>query len=246
MITRLQRASLLVVLAVAGSMYGYAQDETPFTLEAKSVMASVAPGGFAEFEVKVTNTFVDKINVRIVRTKNDLPNADWNSAICTGVNCFPATFDTVPGPKDPPFALMAGTSGESKLTVVVGSQPNVTGHIILQYDTGDDTPSQTLEFTVSVTSGSSDVPQSSDLSLGLYPNPTTGRTHYNYSLPKGGDVSIEISSLTGSRLLAPVSEYQAAGDHSLDLDLAPLPNGVYVVTLTANGVKNSKLVTVAR
>jgi len=65
-----------------------------------------------------------------------------------------------------------------------------------------------------------------------YPNPFTGTTTLAYSLPVGGNVTIELHNVVGvvDRVILN-NETQTAGDYKLVLDASNLSDGVYIATL---------------
>jgi hypothetical protein len=240
--TRFLGALALVAALIAGSGSLRAQGTTPFELVPLGPLTqTIQPGGYHGFFITVKNVSFGDISMRIVRTQNDLPDSTWVSGICSGLNCYPPQVSTTEM-----FKIKAGDTETTELTIVGGMQENSTAHIVLQYDMGPGTQSQQLEFTVKV-SRAAGVPVLSEVANAvIYPNPTPGKARYDYTLSRGGNVSMSVSSINGVQVLPATSEYQDAGAHSASLDLSGLPAGVYMVTMTADGVKNSRLVTVTR
>lgn len=242
LVTRFLGASALLAMLIAGSLSLHAQNLSPFTLKPQGNLTQmVPPGGYYTFFVTVKNTGFGPISMRIVRTQNTLPDTTWLSAICTGVNCYANTVDTTPL-----FTVKAGDSETTELTITAGGKLGDQADIKLQYDMGPGTEAQELAFSLKVSNASS-VPVAPPVANALiYPNPTSGKAHYDYTLSRGGNVSMEVASITGKQVLPPASGYQDAGPHSFDLDFSGLPNGVYMVTMRDEAGKSSKLVTVAR
>jgi hypothetical protein len=142
--------------------------------------------------------------------------------------------------------VKAGTKMEVKLSMVASSEPNTMGKVRLTFDEGMGAVPQTFDFTMNVSSASS-VPVAARLNEGvIFPNPTSGRLRFDYTLPASGDVSVKVVSVDGRQVMAPFSGYQAAGSRSLDLDLSSLPAGAYLLQLESPGVRDSRIVTVAR
>ena len=76
------------------------------------------------------------------------------------------------------------------------------------------------------------------LELALAPNPTAGPLTLSYVLPAAGIVQVQITDLLGrTRRALPAGPPEAAGPHTLALDLSELPAGAYLLTLYQNGVK---------
>jgi len=77
--------------------------------------------------------------------------------------------------------------------------------------------------------------ESSNLTLTNYPNPFTGTTTFAYCLPVDGEVTLEIRGILGSIMNIPVNKsIQAAGDHTLTVDVNALAPGVYTATIRLN------------
>jgi len=76
-----------------------------------------------------------------------------------------------------------------------------------------------------------------------YPNPFNPTTEIEYSLSVAGHVKLELYNVLGQKMMMLVDEHQIAGVHDYILDASALPSGVYVYSLTQNGVtKTSKMV----
>ena len=74
-----------------------------------------------------------------------------------------------------------------------------------------------------------------DLLLANYPNPFDVTTTIAYTLPKAGEVTLEIRDMMGTVVQTMVNnEVQAAGDYKLKLDNVSLPSGIYMATLKLN------------
>jgi hypothetical protein len=235
---RVLQASAIVALFIVGSMSSYAQ----LSLEIHDTVKTVTPDdpfGY-EFKVLATNTADTTIHLTVVRSETEFPNqTEWYSAICNGFLCY----DPVVSATDP-ITLTPGKSADIKLFMKGGTQVNTMGKAKLTFNT--EAESMTVGFTL-IVSDAAGVPTMSQVAgSALYPNPTTGRMRFEYSLPTSGDVSIRVSSIAGQQLLLPVSEFQTAGSHALDLDLSTLPAGAYVVTLNSGSMRGSQIVTVTR
>jgi hypothetical protein len=240
-IHRVLQATAIVGLFIAGSMGAYAQFGS-LELEIHDTVKTVAPEGDYNFEVYAKNVSGADLTLTVIRTEAEYPNTvEWYSSICNGALCYPPDAS-----ETEPITLAAGEIAEIKLYMKAGAQPNTSGRAKLVFNAGLG-GSQTVGFMLSVGSPSSSVPAMSQIAgSALYPNPTTGRLRFEYSLPTSGDVAISISSMTGQQLLLPVSEFQAAGSHSLDLDLSTLAVGAYVVTLNSRNTRGAQIVTVTR
>ncbi|MYD56783.1 MAG: hypothetical protein F4246_07205 [Rhodothermaceae bacterium] len=64
---------------------------------------------------------------------------------------------------------------------------------------------------------------------GNYPNPFTGSTRIVFDLPSAAKVSVDVSDITGRRVLrVPARMLEAGWDRGIDLSGAGLPSGMYV------------------
>jgi hypothetical protein len=78
-------------------------------------------------------------------------------------------------------------------------------------------------------------PGEGNLLLANYPNPFDESTTIAYTLPKAGEVTLEIRNLLGTVIQTLVTnKLQAAGDYKLKLDNNLLESGMYMATLKLN------------
>ena len=92
--------------------------------------------------------------------------------------------------------------------------------------------------------GISGIPSEVTLSQN-YPNPFNPSTTITYSLPHSSTVSIKIYNIAGEEVSTLVNESKPAGTHSViwvgeNNRGLPLPSGLYVYKLTADGTSISK------
>jgi hypothetical protein len=88
----------------------------------------------------------------------------------------------------------------------------------------------------------SDMAMNGGLAMETAPNPATGSLRVAYTLPRRSHVTIELFSVIGERLHAIDPGTMEAGDHTVELDLAPLPAGAYLLRISAGGRAVSRLV----
>ena len=67
------------------------------------------------------------------------------------------------------------------------------------------------------------------------PNPFAGRAALGYDLPEAGPVRLAVYDLLGREVAVLVDAEQAAGRHEAVLDGRGLPDGTYLVVMTAAG-----------
>lgn len=94
----------------------------------------------------------------------------------------------------------------------------------------------TSRFVLSVTDSGSvaneDGAEAGGLHLSAAPNPTAGRATVNYRLPESGPVRLAVFDLLGREVLVLRDHTEVAGSHSVALEAAGLPGGVYLLRLT--------------
>lgn len=73
----------------------------------------------------------------------------------------------------------------------------------------------------------------------LWPNPITGNSTLRYALAEPAHVTIRIFDYKGELLRTLLDEEEASGDHTLDIDMQGLNNGMYLYTITMGGVVES-------
>jgi photosystem II stability/assembly factor-like uncharacterized protein len=66
-----------------------------------------------------------------------------------------------------------------------------------------------------------------------YPNPFDASTMIEYTLPKTGDVGLNVYNALGEKVATLASGNATAGRHTVTFDGAELPNGIYYYRLTA-------------
>ncbi len=83
--------------------------------------------------------------------------------------------------------------------------------------------------------------------VGAVPNPTRGQTSVRYALPAAADVTVEVVDVLG-RLVATVAPgQQAAGEHTVSLDVSAFAPGTYAVRVRlADGATATGRITVLR
>ena len=64
-----------------------------------------------------------------------------------------------------------------------------------------------------------------------YPNPFSGSSMIEYTIPRAGDAEIAVYDLLGRRVHTLVDRFHEAGRHSVTFDAGALPSGAYVYTL---------------
>jgi hypothetical protein len=102
----------------------------------------------------------------------------------------------------------------------------------------DFAPAINLDFDISI-----DVPSISKASARLHqnqPNPFNNKSVIRYDLEEAANVTLEVYSVTGQRVMSFNEGQKATGSHSITIDGASLPAGLYYYSLTAGDVKATK------
>ena len=73
-----------------------------------------------------------------------------------------------------------------------------------------------------------------------YPNPFNPSTTIRYALPRAGHVRLAVFNVLGQESRILVNGTEAAGDHSVQLDAAGLPTGVYFYQLQSGGYSSTR------
>jgi hypothetical protein len=84
--------------------------------------------------------------------------------------------------------------------------------------------------------------QASNLNnLNLFPNPASGMIHLSYTLDKTSSVTVQVLDLSGKRVTELFNQHVAAGEQKFDANLpSELSKGVYLVSLSVNGIQSVK------
>lgn len=91
-----------------------------------------------------------------------------------------------------------------------------------------------------------DAPASAVRGLRSWPNPTTGSGQIGFTLQRPTHVTVDVVNLRGEVVSTLYSGTLYAGDHIVNHNLAPLPDGTYLYRLNADGNISSGMVTVAK
>ena len=95
-----------------------------------------------------------------------------------------------------------------------------------------------IDVVEASTNGIGEQSGTNGISMHNYPNPFSSNTTIAYSLPFSGKVTIEIRNSMGETVETLVNEIQTAGDHSLKLTSAGLPQGVYTAAIRLSNNAN--------
>ncbi len=111
---------------------------------------------------------------------------------------------------------------------------------------GDASPEQG-SATVALSSFNSDVAKASSVELSQnYPNPFNPSTVIAYQLPVSSQVSLKIYDMLGREVQTLVNETQAAGRYAVRFNATNLSSGTYFYKLQANGLVQTKKLTLLK
>lgn len=199
---------------------------------------TVNSGQMANFSAQVSNLTAENMSVTVERVSNQLPTG-WTSEV--GVN------DTWNAPENNgPFTMTIGGSGTGVAQLRINPSSVGTGRVTLRFTSGATTFDREYTVVAGTASVGGNAAERNVMALTHYPNPTNGLTNILFELSKGGNTVLEVYTVTGDKLATLSSGYLDAGTHNVAFDASTLSNGVYMVSLTNNGVKVNRFVTVVR
>lgn len=229
------RTTVFVFLAVLASYAWAPLSASAQTISVRGVKTDVSttPGDFMEAYAEVKNLTANSLRVKLVRSKNRLPDG-WASSICFGQECYaPAVNEAV-------VDLDASSTTVLKVTFetsTVSGEGEVEIHVANANNLSED---YTVTFmgrapgTVSVDR----VSASRSITLAQnYPNPfsltNAPVTSIAYTNAKPGPVIMKIYNLLGSEVRTLVNEYKPGGSFIATWDARDnrgelLPPGIYV------------------
>lgn len=244
--TRTLLPIMLVAALVVVAAGQRVQAQLVFAVSAEDTSVVVTPSGIANFSVTISNLFLGDVSIILIRTKNELPDSTWVSALCTGESCYPPWIDTLPVLKIP-----AGKSKTCKLTVVAGTVPNQTARMALTISDVDGVQSERREFSVRIEGLNAGVSNETTADAGAaYPNPA--RTSVTIPLPRhagSAPVALELFDMLGNRVMDASNAAEAAvasGSGSVHVDLSALATGEYYYRLIAGSRTVVRAIAVAR
>lgn len=82
-------------------------------------------------------------------------------------------------------------------------------------------------------------------SLNIYPNPSNGMVWVNFSMSKASDIRFELYNSVGA-LVRNMNTSAPAGVQVRQFDMSDLSNGAYYLNIMADGVKTSRMITIAK
>lgn len=96
-------------------------------------------------------------------------------------------------------------------------------------------PARYFHFVIGEPSGVDDEFNGGDAALSISPNPFSGAADCRFVLPAPATTEVRVTNLLGQTLLTLQGGALEAGVHSLPMNMSAFPQGMYFVTLVANG-----------
>lgn len=84
------------------------------------------------------------------------------------------------------------------------------------------------------------------LLLGNIPNPFNPSTTISYSLPRPGELRIEVYDLLGKRVRVLESGFKPSGEHEVTFDATGISSGIYFYTLTVGDFSQTRKMVLLR
>lgn len=237
----MKKMILIKLLMLVFPFFLYGQS---FTFSSDTLDFFGQPGQQFDKFADIHNISGQNLNLYVIRTQNDLPNANWTSSLCVGVLCFTFDLDTIDapfyfGPLEPDsildFHLQVNTDpvepGTATVTVKVENQNNPSDTIAL-----------TFTFTTEVTAiGDGGSPGLETFRLSQnYPNPFNPSTRIPFEIggTKPVDVQVNVYNLLGQKVAVLLNKELLPGNYeiawnALDQSGSKVPAGIYFYELLA-------------
>jgi hypothetical protein len=211
---------------------------------------SVVANDFVDAYGEVKNLTTSQQRVRLLRTKNDLPDG-WSASICFGIECY------APAVNDITVTLAPGETAILKVTFEASSTSG-EGEVELHVSNASN-PSEdySIEFKARSSMTSTDrLASARSLQLSQnYPNPFSLSdapiTTIGYVNPRAANVMIKVYNLLGREVRSLVNEYRPAGSFVATWDArdnsgALLPPGIYIYKLMSGSTSLTRRMVLAR
>jgi hypothetical protein len=180
------------------------------------------------FYVNITNITNAPLSVYMVRRSNELP-ANWQSSLCLDL-CFAPFVDSI-----------ATTSAFGSSALAAGEKRTISLHVFPFVNQGtasvkmvigsiaNPLENKTYNFTAhaNVTSiNNIAAPDGYHLAQN-YPNPFNPSTVINYSIARGGQVTLKLYNIAGQEIASFINEHKEAGSYNYEFNSKSFPSGVY-------------------
>lgn len=79
-----------------------------------------------------------------------------------------------------------------------------------------------------------------------YPNPAKEITHIKFQLNIPGPVTLKLYDMLGNKVDLLVDEYMTSGNHSIPVETANLPNGIYFYVLKKDSLSQTMRMVISK
>lgn len=209
-------AAAMCALLLTSSAFAQGVNVTPTS----ATTVAISPEGYHEFNVTVRFDGFSPLTFYVERTVNDLPDDNWQTAICMADLCYSATVS-----KTDPVTLMPNQDYKVKLNVITGADKEKTGRVVLKFvEDGFGTSFGEIEF-ITTTSDVASVPTITNLADLAFPNPAL--TDLTIPLTAvSSPQQVEVYNLMGLKV-ATFSDAEVIGNNELRFSLANFAAGLY-------------------
>lgn len=239
--------TVLIICLVTSTSFLKAQDISFVRIDGDTTFGEVNPifpiNAYAYFKNNTSQT----LQLRMVRTVDNLPNAQWTSSICYGY-CYAPFINVVPDtttdpfsglPFEDPISLLPGQQDTMDVTVTAGTEG--TAHVVIRiYDVNE--PSRYTDADFWIVATTTNIQQISTTVEGYkltqnFPNPFNPSTQINFSIPKNEKVNLKVYDMLGNEVASLLNnETLSAGSYNYDFNAGSfnLTSGVYFYKLSTS------------
>ncbi len=242
--------SLFLAAIVLVAWMPFSASAQTFSVRGVKTDVSVAANDFVDAYGEVKNLTNNNVRVRLLRTKNDLPDG-WSASICFGIECY------APAVNDISVTLGPNETAVLKITFEA-STTNGEGDVELHVsNTANPSEDYSITFKARTSVTSTDrLASARSLQLSQnYPNPFSlsdaPLTTIGYVNPRAANVTIKVYNLLGREVRTLVNEYRPAGSFVATWDARDnsgtlLPPGIYIYKLMSGSTSLTRRMVLAR
>ncbi|HEX8515614.1 MAG TPA: T9SS type A sorting domain-containing protein [Bacteroidia bacterium] len=171
-----------------------------------------------------------------------------NTYTCTTINNWVSTNSFTSIPADSGAAQVAYYGGMGMPTIVIlggGTAHSVLGSPYVGFTTSDTT---TMAADIRNFLGATASVNENEVfsQIALFPNPSTTETNLSFNITKSTNVVIEIIDVTGRRVESVMSGNVSAGAFNKAINISNLAEGLYYISIKADGIVSQKPLNVIR
>lgn len=187
---------------------------------------------------KINNLTNSPLTLRVIKSYANFPQG-WEACICDIVVCHPPGVDTAIADYPPGLSsvdvmiYVHSIPGTGYLTVRTEKVSNPNEHINLNFGCSY-SPLGIQQISTLV----------KDFNLEQnYPNPFNPNTKIYFSIPKSGQIFLNVYDMLGREVKTLINEKLSAGEYEIDFNGTNIPSGVYYYSLKSEDyIKVKKMV----